>query len=90
MLKNDANGLNLKVHLKWVLIATAWICVDLNEAEIPELISRRHSGDIITLYNVSFPETCRDGNNLTYVIEEQRCARDQDFLNSKTYSACLY
>ena len=84
MLENDLNGLNLKVHLKWVLIATALTCMDLHEAEIPELIRRRHSGDSITFYNDSSHETCSDDNNFTYVIEEKRCTRDQDFLNSKT------
>lgn len=87
MLENK-KGLNLKVDLKWLLVVTVLICVgfisESNEAEIPVYISRRHSGDSI-IFNSSTTLTCSDGNNLTYSIEEQRCARNDEFLNSKTF-----
>ena len=72
MLENK-KGLNLKVDFKWVLVAMALICVgfvsDSNETEIPEIISRRHSGDNY-IFNSSTSSVCHDGNNLTYLVEE--------------------
>ena len=54
----------------------------VSEERIPETVSRRQSGDIYTHYNSSSTFACRDDNNLTYLVSEGRCVKNQQLINS--------
>ena len=56
---------------------------------IPIIVSRRLSGDIYRFESIPAESrdrghhACRDGGNLTFLVEERQCVNDQDLLNSK-------
>ena len=50
------------------------------DQDIPVLVSRRLSGDSYWHSNDDF-QICRDNLNLTYLVSEDRCAKDQELFN---------
>ena len=50
------------------------------EEGIPETVNRRQSGDIYTHYNSSSTFACRDDINLTYLVSEGRCVKNQQLI----------
>ena len=68
----------------YILMVT--VCVDcISEAEISELVRRRHSGDVYQIYNSSTLFTCNEGNNLTYLVNEVQCINQQELLNGSLW-----
>ena len=51
-------------------------------SETPEVVNRRDVGDTYQL-SASSTEVCNEGNNLTYLVSEQRCVRNQELLNER-------
>ena len=51
--------------------------------EVVESVSRRLSGDsyFTILSNSTVQSICRDGSNLTFLVNETRCARNEELFN---------
>lgn len=69
-----------------LFVVVTFVCVvcmsDCNE-DIPELVYRRLSGDSYSFYNSTHEQSiCRDDNNLTYLVNERKCVKNQELLNS--------
>lgn len=74
----------LRVELL-VIMTLVYVLDILNGSEIPEVVSRRDSGDTYQL-SISIEERmviCNEDNNLTYLVSEQQCVRNQELLNDR-------
>ena len=49
--------------------------------EVLETISRRIGGDSYITSNLTVQTICRDDNNLTFLVNETRCARNEELFN---------
>ena len=76
-----SSELRMHPYLLAVITLTCFDCVlETNGAEIPEQVSRRDSGDSIVISERP-PFTCNVDDNLTYLVDERQCVRNQELLN---------
>lgn len=78
------------LRLELLVIMTLSVCIlefKVNGSDMytQEVVSRRHGGDIYQLSTRDeiVSQTCHDDNNLTYLVSEQRCVRNQELLNDR-------
>ena len=71
----------LRVGLSVIMILTCTLEM-AGSHETPEVVNRRDVGDTYQLSGSS-TEVCNEGNNLTYLVSEQRCVRNQELLNER-------
>ena len=57
-----------------------------NEPETIEIVNRRQSGDTFKRFDLSMPSICSDRNELTYLVSEGQCVRNQELLNGMKLS----
>ena len=77
----------LRVGLSVIMIL---VCIlEMAGSEIPEVVNRRDGGDIYQLLFSTGFETCSEGNNLTYLVSERKCVRNQELLNERGWP-CSY
>ena len=79
-------GLSLELRVKLLLVILALACMlETSGAETPVKVTRRYSGDFYYLYELEEPvrSVCRDDNNLTYLVDEQRCVSNHELLNDR-------
>ena len=54
----------------------------ISEEGIPELITRRQTGDVYRYYtNSEVLFLCGEGTNLTYLVHERQCVDEEQLLN---------
>ena len=70
----------LRVGLSVIMILAC--ILEIAGSEAPEVVNRRDSGDTYQL-SASSTKVCNEGNNLTYLVSEQRCVRNQELLNER-------
>ena len=76
----------MDVHIVMYLSTVLVILVDLSlivslYGEVPYLVSRRVSGDIIVCNATTF-EACVDGN--TFLVSERQCVSNEELFNGIT------
>lgn len=71
----------LRLELLVIVIFACTHVQEIKGSETPEVINRRNSGDTYQL--LSTTEVCNEGNNLTYLVSEQQCVRNQELLNDR-------
>ena len=69
-----------RVGLSVIMILACTL--EIAGSEAPEVVNRRDVGDTYQL-SASSTEVCNEGNNLTYLVSEQRCVRNQELLNER-------
>ena len=52
-----------------------------SEELIPVSVTRRLGGDSFHVLNSSDPLLCGDDNNLTYLVHERRCVKNQELFS---------
>ena len=64
-----------------LMLVSSLNCVALKE--VLESVSRRTGGDsyFTTLSNSTIESICHDGSNLTFLVNETRCAKNEELFN---------
>ena len=78
-----AKGIKL-VHtgLKSLLVILVGLSkIVTGEEGVPMSVSRRRGGDSFHILNSSEQFLCRDDNDLTYLVHERRCVKNQELFN---------
>ena len=59
----------------------------IGDTNVPVTVNRRLNGDIYyTNFNSTDPSACSDDNNLTFLVSERRCVKNQElFDGNKIY-----
>ena len=72
-------------ELKLVLLMMIASQSVISEEVIPVSVTRRLYGDAYRYLNSSdhHHEVCHDGNNLTYLVNERRCVKNQELFSGK-------
>ena len=60
----------------YIVSTSVWMCT---EEIVPARVSRRLTGD--AAFSESDSCTCINEGNLTYLVEERQCVKNQDLLN---------
>ena len=76
----------LRVGLSVIMILACTL--EIAGSEAPEVVNRREVGDTYQLSGPSSIEVCNEGDNLTYLVSEQRCMRNQELLNERGWLLC--
>lgn len=70
-----------------LLVIMTLVCIleALTGAEITEVVTRRDSGDTYQLSMIKerAVSVCNEGNNITYLVSEQQCVRNQELLSDR-------
>ena len=68
-----------------LLILVSLLSLAALKEQILQSVSRRLSGDSYTVsaHNSSDHLICHDGNNLTFLISERRCVKNEELFNGK-------
>ena len=73
-----------RFELKLVLLKTFLFCIlashIVSNVTVPVRVTRRLTGDIY-YDNLSNYYICRDDDNLTFLVSERRCVKNQELLN---------
>jgi hypothetical protein len=78
--------------LKFVALKALLICNILSLASLidsddklnlPVNVTRRVGGDMYTYATSTIFFTCHDDNNLTFLVSEKRCVKNEELLNGK-------
>ena len=75
----DRTAIILKVVALMCLVSTL-VCSDDSEVEIPEIISRRLSDDVV-FFRSGHVKICNLYDNHTYMVDERRCVSNQELIN---------
>ena len=51
------------------------------QEEVVESVARRFSGDSYTLSNTTGQRICHDDGNLTLLVDERRCIKNEELFN---------
>ena len=87
MLKKLTLGLSPYLYSTLMVVALLAVCpTNCNEPETIEIVHRRPSGDTFKSFNSSILSTCSDHNELTYLVSEGQCVRNQELLNGMKLS----
>ena len=87
-MKSMAKGINLKLVHRELNLLLVTLAVGLStfvtcEEGIPVSVYRRLSGDTYWYLNSSRHSVCHDDNNLTYLVNERTCVKNQELFSSK-------
>ena len=77
----------------YVVVVTGFVIVarrvtECGKGSLSVSVFRRYGGDIFETINSSgLPHACHDDNNLTYLVSEEQCVKNQELLhgNIKRY-----
>ena len=68
-------------------MALLTVCpMNCNEPETIEIVHRRQTGDTFKRFDLSMPSICSDRNELTYLVSDGQCIRNQELLDGMKLS----
>ena len=82
----DRMSFSVSQGSKAVFLVATLFCVfasliNIGDSNVPVLVNRRSKGDIYVNFNSTELLTCHHENNLTFLVDERRCVKNQELFN---------